>query len=123
MSVVTDSAEHLKAAIQGTPVQPLAKQLADAAGQQDEGLVMVGVIALGLLVGLFLIGAVNIVTGVGFVVPAYSSLQIMQRPSAEKDIMTKMVPVRRVCVRARAQSQMLRLAACVRRSTGSCLRV
>ena len=102
MSVVTDSAEHLKAAIQGTPVQPLAKQLADAAGQQDEGLVMVGVIGLGLLIGLFIIGAVNIVTGVGFVVPAYSSLQIMQRSSAEKDIMTKMVPVRRVCVRARA---------------------
>jgi hypothetical protein len=92
-SALTDAAEHLKAAISGTPVQPLAKQLADAAGQPDEGLVMVGVVALGLFVGLFIVGAVNIVTGVGFVVPAYSTLQTMQGSSAEKDIMAKMVPV------------------------------
>lgn len=84
----------MKAAISDTPVQPFAKQLADAAGQPDEGLVMVGVVALGLLIGLFIIGAVNIVTGVGFVVPAYSTLQTMQGSNAEKDIMAKMVPVR-----------------------------
>ena len=81
-------------------MEPLAKQLAEAAGQQDEGLVMVGVVGLGLLVGLFLIGAVNIVTGVGFVVPAYSTLQIMQGSNAEKDIMSKMVPVRDSVARA-----------------------
>jgi len=92
-SALTDAAGHMKAAISDTPVQPFAKQLADAAGQPDEGLVMVGVVALGLLIGLFIIGAVNIVTGVGFVVPAYSTLQTMQGSNAEKDIMAKMVPV------------------------------
>lgn len=88
-----DSAAHLKVAIAGTPLEGVAKQLADAAGQPDEGLVLVGVVAITLVVGLLIIGAVNIVTAVGFAVPAYSTLQIMQGSNAEKDIMAKKVPV------------------------------
>merc|ERR1712166_191998 len=50
-------------------------------------------VVLGLLVGLLFIGAVNIVTGVAFAVPAYSTLGMMQGPNAEKDMMTKLIPV------------------------------
>lgn len=124
-AALQDSADHMKVAIRGTPVEGLAKSLAEAAGQQDEGLVMVGVTGLGLLIGLFIIGAVNIVTGVGFAVPAYSTLQIMQGSNAEKDIMAKMVPVRAPRTpwsHSRSGADTCHwLCAC--RCTGSCFRV
>eukprot|EP01046_Picozoa_sp_COSAG06_P020208 COSAG06_NODE_1472_length_9346_cov_5.895750_4_plen_135_part_00 len=92
-SALTDSAAHMKDAITGTPVEPIAKQLAEASGQ-EEGLVMVGCVVLGLFIGLFIIGAVNIVTAAGFAVPAYSTLQLMKQ-NAEKAMMEKMIPVSR----------------------------